>query len=112
MKKESVINIILTENFKKEAKVLSRKYNSFEDDIQIVLNDLRLNPFSGDSLGKNCFKIRFKIKSKNKGKSGGGRLIMLVKIVNMNIYLLSIYDKSEKDTISDSELTELMKELF
>jgi hypothetical protein len=52
MKKETTINIIPTENFKKEAKNLSKKYYSFENDIQLVLNDLRLNPFLGDSLGK------------------------------------------------------------
>lgn len=33
----------------------------------------------------------------------------LIKITNDKIFLLTIYDKSEKDDISDKELNELLK---
>jgi len=69
------------------------------------------NPFYGFSLGNNCYKIRFAIKSKGKGKRGGARLITLVKIINNNVYLLSVFDKSAKDSVSEIELKELMKEI-
>ena len=49
------------------------------------------------------------ITSKGKGKSGGARVITCVKITNEKIFLLTIYDKSEKDDISDKELNELLK---
>ena len=111
MTNEKKINIYHTETFKKEAKILSKKYNSFEDDIEIVLNEIRNNPQYGISLGKNCYKIRFALKSKGKGKSGGGRLITLVKIIKQTVYLLSVYDKSSRDSVSDKELDELINEI-
>ncbi len=49
------------------------------------------------------------ITSKSKGKSSGSRIITCVKISVRSIYLLSIYDKSETDTISDKRLDELLK---
>lgn len=62
-----------------------------------------------------------KIKSKGKGKSGGARVIsyienvVIVEIENKEkqtiVYLLSIYDKSEKDSISNEELSFLINNL-
>jgi hypothetical protein len=111
MKSLTRVSIVPTENFKKEAKILSKKYFSFEDDIETVINEISKNPHYGISLGHNCYKIRFAIKSKNSGKSGGARLITLIKIINNTVYLLSVYDKSHKDSVSDSELAEIIKEI-
>ncbi len=49
------------------------------------------------------------ISSKGKGKSGGSRVITCVKVVNEDIYLLAIYDKSDKENISDKELDLLLQ---
>jgi hypothetical protein len=49
------------------------------------------------------------IRSKGKGKSGGSRIITCAKIVNSNLYLLTIFDKSEKENISDEELDAILK---
>ena len=49
------------------------------------------------------------IKSKNKGKSGGARVITYVKIVDTTVFLAAIYDKSEYDTISDEAIEQLFK---
>ncbi|WP_369818103.1 type II toxin-antitoxin system RelE/ParE family toxin [Pedobacter sp. R20-19] len=65
----------------------------------------------GTPIGKNCFKIRIAITSKGKGKSGGARVITNFIITESTVYLLSIYDKSEQDNISDKELLELLKEI-
>ncbi len=65
----------------------------------------------GEPLGKDCYKVRMAISSKNKGKSGGARLITCVKIVDDTIYLLSIYDKSEQETMDDDEIDEVLKSL-
>jgi hypothetical protein len=59
-------------------------------------------------MGKDCYKIRMAITSKGKGKSGGSRVITCVKVINQTAYLLSIYDKSEKENISDKELDALL----
>jgi hypothetical protein len=70
---------------------------------------LENNPIQGVALGRNCYKIRFAISSKGKGKSGGARIITNIVISDETVYLLSIYDKSEKENLSDNELDELLK---
>ncbi len=99
-------------NFDKELKRLAKKYKSIKNDIISLSEELQDNPKSGTSLGYNCYKIRLAIKSKGKGKSGGGRVITLVKFVNEEVHLLSIFDKSEKDTISDKELKRLIEQVI
>jgi hypothetical protein len=49
------------------------------------------------------------IKSKGKGKSAGARVITNVVVTEDTVYLLSIYDKSDKATLTDKELDELLK---
>jgi len=51
------------------------------------------------------------IRSKGKGKSGGSRVITYVQVLQTTVYLLSIFDKSEQENISDKELLELIKDL-
>lgn len=101
--------ILITSEFKKEIKHLSKKYPSLHRDFRIFLKQLSQDPVQGTSLGKNCYKIRFAISSKGKGKSGGGRIITYVQIIAETVVLISIYDKSEKSTITDKELTNRLK---
>jgi hypothetical protein len=65
---------------------------------------LLINPTIGDNVGNNCYKVRMAISSKNKGKSGGARIITNFHIEGETIYLLSIYDKSEQSSISNNDL--------
>ena len=67
------------------------------------------NPTQGTSLGRNCYKIRLSIASKGKGKSGGARVITNIVIADQTVYLLSIYDKAEKENLTDKELNELLE---
>ena len=78
------------------------------DYIDFLLN-LQENPIQGDPLGKDCYKVRMSIESKNKGKSGGARVICCVKIIDEVIYLLSIYDKGEQSTIKDKDILKRLK---
>lgn len=97
--------------FDKQAKRLSKKYPSLKKDLAELIQNLQANPNEGTPLGNNFYKIRLQIISKGKGKSGGGRVITYVKIIAKTIYLSSIYDKGEKDTITDSELNQIFKEI-
>jgi hypothetical protein len=45
---------------------------------------------------------------KEKGKSGGARIITHIVVAQTTVFLLSIYDKSEQDDISE-ELDALIK---
>jgi hypothetical protein len=67
------------------------------------------HPESGIPLGNRRFKIRIAIASKRKGKSGGGRIITNFAVKDSTVYLLAIYDKSEKETLTDKELAELLE---
>lgn len=72
---------------------------------------LKENPVQGNSIGNNCYKIRLAIASKGKGKSGGARVIINIIIAESSVYLLTIYDKSEKENLSATELQELLKDI-
>ncbi len=101
--------IELTDNFKKEAKKLIKKYASLPSEIADLGKELAENPTQGTPLGNDVYKIRLAIAAKAKGKSGGARVITFVKIVEETVYLLSIYSKGEKDTITDKEIKEILK---
>ena len=73
-----------------------------------MVEALSKDPAIGTSLGNGSYKIRLAIASKGKGKSGGARVITHVRVVSSRVYLLSLYEKSEKDTLSDKELKELL----
>ena len=65
----------------------------------------------GTSLGNNTFKVRIAIKSKGKGKSGGARVITYLVTEEKEIYLLTIFDKSEFGSIEDKILREIIQDL-
>ena len=102
-------NIIVTSGFKKQAKRIAKKHRSLKTDIESLIDTLEKNPLQGEPLGKDCYKIRMAISSKGKGKLGGSRIITCVKVTKENIYLLSIFDKSERQSVNDNELDELLK---
>jgi mRNA-degrading endonuclease RelE of RelBE toxin-antitoxin system len=101
-------NIIAVPSFKRAIKKLAKKYGSLKDDLAVLFKSLEENPVQGTSLGKNCYKIRLAISSKGKGKSGGARLITNIVIDEEKVYLLSIYEKSEKENLTDKELDDLL----
>jgi len=102
-------NVVVTDGFTKHAKSIAKKHPSLKSDLEDLVDSLKKDPVQGDSLGKDCYKIRMAITSKGKGKSGGARIITCVKIVENTVYLLTIYDKSDKESVSDKELDILLK---
>ncbi len=95
--------------FERQAKKLFKKYASLKNELLDLVAQLKENPDLGTPIGKNCYKIRLAIASKNKGKSGGARIITNFVITEDTVFLLTIYDKSDKENISDKELEELLK---
>jgi|ERR1700722_17802228 mRNA-degrading endonuclease RelE of RelBE toxin-antitoxin system len=104
-------SIVFTPFFEREFKKLLKKHISLKKDLEIVINDLNKDPRSGESIGDNCYKIRMRISSKNKGKSGGARIITYVRFVNEEIFLLSIYDKSTLGNIAEEQLLVRIKSI-
>lgn len=93
-----------TKQFDKELKRIASKYPSLKSDFKNFLEEISETPSIGSPLGNNCYKIRLAIASKGKGKSGGARVIIYVVQIEKEVLLLSIYDKSEKQTISNAEI--------
>jgi hypothetical protein len=62
--------------------------------------------------GNNIYKIRLKIASKNKGKSGGARVLTFVKIENETVLLFSIYNKGDVDSLSDNQIKNLINDFL
>ncbi len=103
-------DVITSQNFVRELKRLAKRYSSLKNDVNSLGEKLTLDPTQGTPIGKDCYKIRLAIASKGKGKSGGARIITAVFSVQEKVVLLSIYDKADKENISDKELTFLLKE--
>jgi len=110
-------NVFITTNFSNEAKKLLKKYKSLKSELEILESELKDNPTLGSSIGNNSFKIRLAVKSKGQGKRGGIRIItpldvIFVKDEKINeLYLLSIYDKSQTETISQKEILNIIKQI-
>ena len=115
------VTVRITQSFRVAAKPLLKKYHSLSLDLLKLEKELIENPRLGVSLGYDCYKIRLKISSKRKGKSGGARVISMVEtsligileVANeeITVNLLSIYDKADINNISDKELKDLIKGL-
>lgn len=105
-------SIVLDKTFEREVKRLSKRYASLKEDLKDLRNELEQNPLSGIDLGGGLRKIRMRITSKGKGKSGGARVITFTVIVAVDeteINLLYIYDKAERASITAKELEELLR---
>jgi hypothetical protein len=98
-------------NFEREAKRLIKKYRSLKRELHNLILELEETPEAGTPLGHGIYKIRLSIASKGKGKSGGARVITQFKLIRETVFLISIYDKSEKEDIPDKELQVLLKQL-
>ena len=112
------VNVVTTENFRREAKKLLKKFHSLKRELQELTTQLQKEPRSGTKIGEDTYKIRLAVKSKGKGKSGGMRVITYVDVeVKLKeeeltvVYLMSIYDKSDTSNISDKLLKQLIKEV-
>jgi mRNA-degrading endonuclease RelE of RelBE toxin-antitoxin system len=116
------VTVRITKSFKAAVKPLLKKYPSLSKDLLKLEGELQNNPKLGTPLGHNTYKIRLKISSKSKGKSGGARVISLVETAligeidigeeEIKINLVTIYDKADTASISDKELKELIKAFY
>jgi mRNA-degrading endonuclease RelE of RelBE toxin-antitoxin system len=103
--------IVYTHNFERELKLIAKKHLSIKKDLGKLIDELEVNPKLGTPIGHDCYKIRMAISSKGKGKSGGARIITHVYIKGKLVYLLSVYDKSEHESVSDKRIIELINKL-
>ena len=65
----------------------------------------------GVELESGVRKLRLAVTSKGRGKSGGARVIIRVRIIESELQLLYIYDKSDFENVKDSYLRDIMKRM-
>jgi mRNA-degrading endonuclease RelE of RelBE toxin-antitoxin system len=104
-------SILPTRHFEKEIKRLNKKYCSLKAEYALLIGKLVEQPDAGVALGNSCYKVRLSIASKRKGKSGGARVITYLYIYTETVYLLTIYDKSETESITDKDIKNMIQEL-
>jgi mRNA-degrading endonuclease RelE of RelBE toxin-antitoxin system len=100
-----------TPEFKRNIKPLAKKYRTLRETIEKLEGDLINNPYLGESYGHGIYKIRISDQSKGKGKRGGFRVIyyhLNVTQQGIAMLLLSIFDKSEKSTITKQEALKIL----
>ena len=103
--------ILTTDDFEKSFKVLAKKYRSIVNDIKELRNSLKENPFQGDELTPGIRKIRMAITSKDRGKSGGARVITKTIVYTETegkVFLLEIYDKADTSTVDIAILKQIV----
>ncbi|MCK5849849.1 MAG: hypothetical protein KAH23_02960 [Kiritimatiellae bacterium] len=97
------------DSFKRNFRNLQKKYRNIKNDVKKLTVELQENPQAGILLQHHCYKIRLVNSSMPTGKSGGFRTIYYFVGEHHTIYLIAIYSKTQKETISENELLELLK---
>ena len=108
------VNFIISNEFARQFKRLAKKYHSLVDDYSALKKELEENPTQGDDLGCGVHKVRMAITSKNKGKSGGARVLTLTALVNQSdttdVTFLTIYDKGEIENVTPQHIKWLIEQ--
>ncbi|MEG4012869.1 MULTISPECIES: type II toxin-antitoxin system RelE/ParE family toxin [unclassified Microcoleus] len=111
--KSPSINVYFADEFKRNLRILSKKYRHIRSDVQPIVEQLQAGELPGNRIpGINdiVFKVRVKNSDIKKGKSAGYRLIYYV-LMPTAIFLMSIYAKSEQVDISVEQILQIISQL-
>ncbi len=103
------LKIVNLYSFTKNVKKLFKRYKQLPKDLKLLNKTLQENPKAGTYLGSNCYKIRIPNSSIPTGKSGGFRVVYYYYDNSKNLYLLTIFSKSDIQNISDEDILYLLK---
>ncbi len=112
----SKFSIITTPRFEKDIQRLSKKFRKIDKDLDNILNQLEMGELLGDviertSNDEQVYKCRVPNTSDKRGKSGGFRIIYYAVTKDNEIYLLTIYSKTEVEDIDASIIAKYIKEI-
>ena len=105
------MRVRMSEDFRASYKLLKKRHKSLEADFERLLASLLEKPLQGVELAGGVRKVRMAITSKGRGKSGGARVIIRVRIMADELQLLYIYDKSDMENVSETFLRDVMKRM-
>jgi hypothetical protein len=100
--------VVEQELYRKAFKKLSKIYRNIDLDIEYFLKSINTKEDLGIELKSNLFKVRIKNSDKNKGKSSGYRLISYLAVIENELHLVYIYDKSKLVNLTEKEIDELV----
>ena len=89
--------IRFSDEFSRAFKRLKKRYRSLPSDLKQLLASLVENP-----------KVRLNFASKNRGKRGGGRVIIRLAVSDTSLTFVYIYDKSDMENVSDEFLDQVI----
>ena len=98
-----------SDDFRKSAKKLAKRYKNLKNDLKIFTNSLIDNPRQGTELFMNVYKVRIKNSDNDKGKSAGYRMITYL-ITEDKILLVNMYSKSDISNVSDEDINMIIKQ--
>lgn len=100
--------IRFSDEFSRAFKRLKKRYRSLPNDLKKLLASLVENPNQGVELYNGMRKVRLNFASKNRGKRGGGRVIIRLAVSDTSLTFVYIYDKSDMDNVSDEFLDQVI----
>ena len=104
------LKIVSLNSFKRDVKKLFKKYKLLAKDLKTLIDELEENPKAGIALANSCYKIRLANSSIPTGKSGGFRVIYYFLDKDENVYLMSIYSKTDLQNINDEKLSQILRD--
>jgi mRNA-degrading endonuclease RelE of RelBE toxin-antitoxin system len=119
-----VYEVEIWDDFKKQYKLYlkKRKYRNLESQVRNLISDFKQGKFDSSTTPPllhsdvptpyDLYKMRMANPDAGEGKSGGYRIIYMVKTEHKVIILMTIYSKSDKENITDREIELLIDGYF
>jgi hypothetical protein len=107
--------ILSTPKYRRSFKRLRKKYPSLPADYREFEAEYLRNPHLGTDLGGGFRKVRLMVRSKGSGKRGGLRIItydVYLRDADGVIILVDIYDKSDRESIRESEYRSTLEQFL
>jgi mRNA-degrading endonuclease RelE of RelBE toxin-antitoxin system len=106
-------SVFYSHEFKRNVRKLLKKYPRLPDDLDEFIDRLQTGNIEGDLLqhvGCEVYKARIRNSDNKKGKSGGYRIIYYCK-QDEQIFLVTIYAKSEQEDVSAQKIRSIIESL-
>jgi mRNA-degrading endonuclease RelE of RelBE toxin-antitoxin system len=106
------INIAFTPEFKRNLRILAKKYRHIRDDVEPLIILLKNGELPGDQVtgtSYTIFKVRVPNRDVQRGKSGGYRIIYYLQ-AQTDIILVTVYSKTEQADISAAQIRRIVSE--
>ncbi len=104
------VAVLCTHEFKRNLRQLAKKYRRIKADVQPLLDTLGQGQTPGDrvpGVQYEVFKVRVKNSDRDKGKSGGYRIIYQ-RMIDGTFILITIYSKTVQGDIAAGEIRQII----